>query len=93
MKERRRRLFSNLGSRRRGKSCEPSFDAEDENKLQVIRGFSALQLEEMLKTSTRNAAYDVVTCLQDAEGRGVLTEIIKWLATNATQHKRRSLFE
>jgi len=33
----------------------------------------------MLRTSTRNVAYEVISCLIDANGRGVLTEIIKFL--------------
>ena len=45
----------------------------------IIQGFSASQLEEMLRTSTRNVAYEVISCLIDANGRGVLTEIIKFL--------------
>ena len=33
----------------------------------------------MLRTSTRNVAYEVISCLIDTNGRGVLTEIIKFL--------------
>ena len=33
----------------------------------------------MLRTSTRNVAYEVISCLIDQTGRGVLTEIIKFL--------------
>ena len=33
----------------------------------------------MLRTSTRNVAYEVISCLIDSTGRGVLTEIIKFL--------------
>lgn len=62
------------------------FDQEYENKEQqknvIIWGFSAAQLEEMLRTSTKNVAYEVISCLIDSSGRGVLTEIIKWLTTN-----------
>lgn len=39
----------------------------------------------MLRTSTRNVAYEVISCLIDAQGRGVLTEIIKFLSTNNKQ--------
>lgn len=35
----------------------------------------------MLRTSTKNVAYEVISCLIDQNGRGVLTEIIKWLTT------------
>lgn len=36
----------------------------------------------MLRTSTKNVAYEVISCLVDNTGRGVLTEIIKWLTTS-----------
>jgi hypothetical protein len=36
----------------------------------------------MLRTSTKNVAYEVISCLIDNNGKGVLTEIIKWLTTN-----------
>jgi hypothetical protein len=36
----------------------------------------------MLRTSTKNVAYEVISCLIDSNGRGVLTEIIKWLTQN-----------
>jgi len=36
----------------------------------------------MLRTSTRNVAYEVISCLIDSNGRGVLTEIIKFLTTS-----------
>ena len=35
----------------------------------------------MLRTSTKNVAYEVISCLIDTSGKGVLTEIIKWLTT------------
>jgi hypothetical protein len=35
----------------------------------------------MLRTSTKNVAYEVISCLIESNGRGVLTEIIKWLTT------------
>ena len=35
----------------------------------------------MLRTSTKNVAYEVISCLIDSNGKGVLTEIIKWLTT------------
>jgi hypothetical protein len=36
----------------------------------------------MLRTSTKNVAYEVISCLIDSQGKGVLTEIIKWLTTS-----------
>lgn len=39
----------------------------------------------MLRTSTRNVAYEVISCLID-NGRGVLTEIIKFLTTSTNRY-------
>ena len=36
----------------------------------------------MLRTSTLFVAYEVISCLIDQNGKGVLTEIIKWLTTS-----------
>lgn len=36
----------------------------------------------MLRTSTKNVAHEVVSCLIEASGRGVLTDIIRWLKTS-----------
>jgi hypothetical protein len=41
-----------------------------------------MQLEDMLKTSTKNVAHEVVSCLIETNGSGVLTKIIKWLSTS-----------
>lgn len=51
----------------------------------MIQDFSHTQLEEMLRTSTRNVAYEVISCLID-NGRGVLTEIIKFLTTSTNRY-------
>jgi hypothetical protein len=40
----------------------------------------------MLRTSTRNVAYEVISCLIDQSGRGVLTEIIKLLTTGRSNN-------
>ena len=61
------------------------FKAKEAQKNVVIQGFSAAQLEEMLRTSTRNVAYEVISCLID-NGRGVLTEIIKFLTTSTNRY-------
>lgn len=60
---------------------EKEYELKDEQKNVIIQGFSAAQLEEMLRTSTKNVAYEVISCLIESNGRGVLTEIIKWLTT------------
>lgn len=35
----------------------------------------------MLRTSTRNLAYEVISCLIDEKGNGVLTDIIRFLTS------------
>jgi len=40
----------------------------------------------MLRTSTRNVAYELISCLIDQSGRGVLTEIIKLLTTGRSNN-------
>lgn len=57
------------------------FEAKEAQKNVIIQGFSAHQLEDMLRTSTRNLAYEVISCLIDEKGNGVLTEIIKFLTS------------
>ena len=58
---------------------QKDYEEKERQKNVIIQGFSAQQLEEMLRTSTRNVAYEVISCLIDSSGRGVLTEIIKFL--------------
>ena len=48
----------------------------------IIQALSALELEDMLRTSTKNVAHEVVSCLVEPTGRGVLTDIIRWLTTS-----------
>ena len=76
MKDRQRRLTAS-GPRRKSKRTE-------EQKQIVIRGFSASQLESMLSSSTKNVAQEVVACLISRDGKGVLTDIIRWLASTAS---------
>lgn len=57
-------------------------------KQAVVRGFSALELENMLKSSTKSAAKDVMGCLF-FESSGILTEIIKWLASSSMKQNEK----
>jgi len=87
MKERRKRLLKSLYKKegKQGGSIqefEQDYEQKEQQKNVIIWGFSAAQLEEMLRTSTKNVAYEVISCLIDSSGRGVLTEIIKWLTMN-----------
>ena len=87
MKERRRRLLENIYRKRK---LEYDVEKTEEQKEIIIRGFSSVQLEDMLKTSTRNVAQELVSCLVDSHGHGVLTEIINWLAQSAKNKSRES---
>lgn len=70
MKERRRRLVNNLQG-----------DDMEEHRKKVMRQFSGTELENMLKSSFRTTAVEVVGCLFDIDGKGILTEMIRWLAS------------
>lgn len=69
-----------------GTDCTDMFEAEYERKEQqkrvIIQALSATELEEMLWTSTKNVAYEVVSCLIEGSFRGVLTDIIRWLKSS-----------
>lgn len=73
MKERRRRVAQSH-------QTSDTTERSAEQKEIVIRGFSAQQLEDMLKSSTRLVAKELVACLSDEKGRGVLSEIIRLLS-------------
>lgn len=70
MKERRKRLATSI----KGEEME-------EYRKKVLRQFSGTELENMLKSSFRTTAIEVVGCLFDIDGKGILTEMIKWLAS------------
>jgi Tubulin-tyrosine ligase family len=58
-------------------------------KHSVVRGFSALQLENMLKSSSKSVAKDIMSCLF-IDSTGILSEIIKWLAGNSVKKSIRN---
>ena len=94
MKERRKRLLRSLykkeisnGPFRKGKDevnaeFEREYELKEQQKNVIIQALSALELEDMLRTSTKNVAHEVVSCLVEPTGRGVLTDIIRWLTTS-----------
>ena len=84
MKERRKKLLIYKG--------KVDVEKAEEQKYNVIRGFSAAQLEDMLRKTTKNIARELVECLIEPES-GILTEIIKWLASSASRRRKESLFE
>ena len=50
-------------------------DLKDEKKASYLKGLSAEQLENLMKTSTKNVALEVVNCLLYEDNKGVLSEI------------------
>lgn len=94
MRERRKRLLKSLYKKELPKALlklskeeinaafEEDYEAKEQQKNVIIQALSALELEDMLRTSTKNVAHEVVSCLVEPTGRGVLTEIIRWLSTS-----------
>jgi len=77
MQERRRRLIKYL-YKKEGKldDFEQEFQKSIKKKLIIIKKFSSIQLEDLLRTSTKNVAQEVVSSLIPPKGGlGVLTEI------------------
>ncbi len=81
MKERRKRLFQ-LKYEQDGKGdvFDREYRGKEEKKEQYAAKFSVDKLEEMLRVTTKNAAYEVVSCLVDKKTRGVLSGIIEWMS-------------
>ena len=53
---------------------------EKERKMRtIIKRLSAIELEEMLKASTRNSARDVIESLLDERDSGLLTQMLRWI--------------
>ena len=48
---------------------------KEEQKNVIIQGFSAQELEEMLHTSTKNVAYEVISCLITVENIQISNQI------------------
>lgn len=61
---------------------EKEYEIKEQQKNVIIQALSALELEDMLRTSTKNVAHEVVSCLVEPTSRGVLTDIIRWLTTS-----------
>lgn len=81
MKERRRRLIKYLYKKEgRLNEFEKGYQQSIDKKCQIIRKFSGVQLEELLKTSTKNVAQEVVSSLIPSNAKGVLAEIEAYIA-------------
>jgi hypothetical protein len=57
-------------------------------KHRIVRGFSASQLENMLKGSNKTIAKEVMSLLF-IDGVGILTDIIKWLANSSMKKSKK----
>lgn len=64
-------------------------DRREEQRQLIIRSFSPYQLEAMLRAAQKSLAQELIGCLFDAEGRGVLTELSQWFCE--TQRSRTAL--
>ena len=80
MKERRKRLQKSLWDKPQ-EQFEENYLSESQKRQIIIQGFSVSQLEDMLRTSTKNVAHEVVSCLIPSRNNGVLTNIIKFLSS------------
>jgi len=76
MTDRRRRLIKyNYKKEDKQHLFEAQYPETIRRKEQVIQKFSSLQLEELLNSSTKNVAQEVVTCLIPRRGEGVLVTV------------------
>jgi hypothetical protein len=55
----------------------------------IVRGFSALQLENMLKSSSKSLAKEIMSCLF-FDNNGILSEIIKWMAIVSIKNPKKA---
>ena len=61
---------------------EVSRDHYHSQKHQIVRSFSALQLENMIRSSNKTTTKEVISFLF-FNNSGMLSEIIKWLASSS----------
>ena len=85
MQERRRRLIKYL-YKKEGKlpEFEEGFKSSISKKSTIIKKFTSVQLEDLLRTSTKNVAQEVVSSLIPSNGGlGVLADIDKALQSGS----------
>lgn len=85
MQERRRRLIKYL-YKKEGKldEFEEGFHQSISKKSTIIKKFSSIQLEDLLRTSTKNVAQEVVSSLIPPQGGlGVLAQVEKYCQQNS----------
>ena len=76
------RVIEMKDRRKKSESITRDHASYQNQKHIVVRGFSALQLENMLKSSSKSVAKEIMSCLF-LESAGILSEIIKWLASSS----------
>ena len=97
MRQRRKRLVKSI-YKREGKidTFESSYKKMTQQKLSVLKNFSGAKLEEMLKTSTKNVAQEVVSILISHSNLytfGVLPDIeVNVLKINAESNYEENKF-
>lgn len=92
MQERRRRLIKYL-YKKEGKlqEFEEGFKQSISKKSTIIKKFSSIQLEDLLRTSTKNVAQEVVSSLIPSQGGfGVLAEIDRAIAQGDSTNRRKT---
>lgn len=78
MQDRRRRLLRYLFKKEnKDGSFDPFYQDSIYKKNLVISKFHNQQLEELLRSSTKNVALEVVSCLIPQDKEGILTNIEK----------------
>lgn len=86
------RIFEMKERRKQSEAVQKDVVSYMNQKNQVIRGFSAQQLENMLKSSSKSIAKDIMSSLF-IDNSGLLTEMIKFLARgSSTKPKQPSVF-
>ena len=93
MQERRRRLLKYL-YKKEGKLAEfeEGFHQSISKKSAIIKKFSSVQLEDLLRTSTKNVAQEVVSSLIPPQGgMGTLADLQQRSHQMPTQHKKERL--
>jgi len=68
-------------------------EAEVETRMQALQKLNSSKLERTLRNSLKSQALDLVSCLFDSEGFGLLTTMIRWLADAANRQETRILRE
>lgn len=92
MQERRRRLIKYLYKKEgRLHEFEEGYKQSIAKKSTIIKKFTSIQLEDLLRTSTKNVAQEVVSSLIPSNGgMGVLADIERTLSQSASAIKRGS---